>query len=294
MSNTEIALATEGKSLAEMMGLSQPNSSGKRSMLARFSQIHSPLKGDMEINGKTIRADVVPAGAYKLLQSDDKVAYAVSPKIRIFAQRMQWTRWDSDNNEMVKTVLVNSLSGDLKDNTGGFNAGRPSGYVEDFKSLPKDTQELMRNTKRTKVVFGTVVMQGAIDEAGEPIDDVSLTAQEIPFVMDVKSRGSITAVDNAMKDISRKNALPIQYYLDLGAEMHAMPNGSEYATFTMSLADKVDIGESDKDILDGFMDWIAGMNNYINDTHNEKSGSSGMSAAAEDVINDIVDVEVAD
>ena len=75
MTNTEVTLTTDGRSLAEMMGLAQ-SSSGKRSMLARFSQIHNPLKGDMEINGKTIRADVVPAGAYKLLQSDDKVAYS--------------------------------------------------------------------------------------------------------------------------------------------------------------------------------------------------------------------------
>jgi|TARA_R110002167_G_scaffold39127_5_gene121069 hypothetical protein len=291
MTNTEVTLTTDGRSLAEMMGLAQ-SSSGKRSMLARFSQIHNPLKGDMEINGKTIRADVVPAGAYKLLQSDDKVAYSITPKIRIYAQRMQWTRWDSDENFMVKTVLVNSLNGDLKDNTGGFNAGRPSGYVEDFKSLPKGTQDLMRNTKRTKVIFGTVVMQGATDEQGVALSDTSLTTQEIPFVMDVKSRGSITAIDDIMKSITRKNALPLQYYLSMGAEMHEMPNGSEYATFDINLGDKVDISDSDKDVLDGFMDWISGMNNYINDTHNEKSGSSGMSSSAESIINGIVDIEV--
>ena len=293
MTSTEVTLTTDGRSIAEMMGLSK-GSSGKRSMLARFSQIHSPLKGDMEINGKSVRVDVVPAGAYKLLQSDDKVAYAVSPKIRIYAQRMQWTRWDSDENTMVKTVLVNNLTGDLKDNTGGFNAGRPSGYVEDFKSLPKATQELMRNTKRTKVVFGTVVMQGATDEQGNAIEDASITEQEIPFVLDVKSRGSITAVDDIMKSIDRKNSLPLQYFLNMGAEMHSMPNGSEYATFDITLGDKVDLVEADKDILDGFMEWISGMNNYINDTHNEKSGSSGMSATEESIINDIIDVEVAD
>lgn len=293
MTSTEVTLTTDGRSIAEMMGLSK-GSSGKRSMLARFSQIHSPLKGDMEINGKAVRVDVVPAGAYKLLQSDDKVAYAVSPKIRIYAQRMQWTRWDSDENTMVKTVLVNNLTGDLKDNTGGFNAGRPSGYVEDFKSLPKATQELMRNTKRTKVVFGTVVMQGATDEHGNAIDDASLTTQEIPFVLDVKSRGSITAVDDIMKSIDRKNSLPLQYFLNMGAEMHSMPNGSEYATFDITLGDKVDLVEADKDILDGFMEWISGMNNYINDTHNEKSGSSGLSATEESIINDIIDVEVAE
>ena len=293
MTSTEVTLTTDGRSIAEMMGLSK-GSSGKRSMLARFSQIHSPLKGDMEINGKAVRVDVVPAGAYKLLQSDDKVAYAVSPKIRIYAQRMQWTRWDSDENTMVKTVLVNNLTGDLKDNTGGFNAGRPSGYVEDFKSLPKATQELMRNTKRTKVVFGTVVMQGATDEQGNAIEDASITEQEIPFVLDVKSRGSITAVDDIMKSIDRKNVLPLQYFLNMGAEMHSMPNGSEYATFDITLGDKVDLVEADKDILDGFMEWISGMNNYINDTHNEKSGSSGLSATEESIINDIIDVEVAE
>ena len=293
MTSTEVTLTTDGRSIAEMMGLSK-GSSGKRSMLARFSQIHSPLKGDMEINGKAVRVDVVPAGAYKLLQSDDKVAYAVSPKIRIYAQRMQWTRWDSNENTMVKTVLVNNLTGDLKDNTGGFNAGRPSGYVEDFKSLPKATQELMRNTKRTKVVFGTVVMQGATDEQGNAIEDASLTTQEIPFVLDVKSRGSITAVDDIMKSIDRKNSLPLQYFLNMGAEMHSMPNGSEYATFDITLGDKVDLVEADKDILDGFMEWISGMNNYINDTHNEKSGSSGLSATEESIINDIIDVEVAE
>tara|TARA_R110000803_G_scaffold15827_4_gene43575 strand:+ start:641 stop:1522 length:882 start_codon:yes stop_codon:yes gene_type:complete len=291
MTNTEVTLTTDGRSLAEMMGLAQ-SSSGKRSMLARFSQIHNPLKGDMEINGKTIRADVVPAGAYKLLQSDDKVAYSITPKIRIYAQRMQWTRWDSDENFMVKTVLVNSLNGDLKDNTGGFNAGRPSGYVQDFKSLPKGTQDLMRSIKRTKVILGTVVMQGATDEQGVALSDTSLTTQEIPFVMDVKSRGSITAIDDIMKSITRKNALPLQYYLSMGAEMHEMPNGSEYATFVINLGDKVDISDSDKDVLDGFMDWISGTNNYINDTHNEKSGSSGMSSSAESIIHDIVDIEV--
>jgi hypothetical protein len=291
MSNTQIALATDGKSIAEMMGLAE-NSSGKRSMLPRFSQIHSPIKGQIEVNGKTVKVDAVPAGSYKLTQSDDKVVYATNPKIRIFAQRQQWTRWDSQANEMIKTVLVNNLNGDLKDNAGGFNAGRPSGYVEDFKSLPKETQELMRSTKRTKVVFGTVIMEGAMDEQGNPIEDTALTSQEIPFVMDVKSRGSIKAIDDSLKAISRKNALPIQYHMTMGAELHEMPNGSEYATFTLELADKHELDESDKDILDSFMDWIAGMNGYINDLHEERSGGT-MSAKAEAVINDIVDVEVA-
>lgn len=293
MTSTNITLATDDQSLAEMMGLTQ-RSGGKRSMLARFSQIHNPIKGDMEINGKTMRVDVVPAGAYKLLLADERVVYSVAPKIRIYAQRMQWTRWDSENNEMVKTVLVNSLTGDLKDNTGGFNAGRPSGYVKDFKTLPKATQELMRSTKRTKVIFGTVLMVDAVDDQGNAVDDASITAQEIPFVIDLKSRGSIQSIEQSVLEIERKNAMPLQYSLELGAEMHEMPNGSGYATITYKLADKRDLLSEDRDILNSFMEWISGMNTYINDTHNQKSSSSGLAADLEDTINDIVDIEVAE
>ena len=62
--------------------------------------------------------------------------------------RQQWTRWDSDSSQMQKTVLSIDLKGDLKDNTGGFNIGRPSGYVEDWENLPQATKELMRQVKR--------------------------------------------------------------------------------------------------------------------------------------------------
>jgi hypothetical protein len=151
----------------------------------------------------------------------------------------------------------------------------------------------MRNTRQTKVVFGVVIMKGAVDESGEPINDASVTEQEIPFVMDVKSKNSRKAIDDALKAVQRKNALPIQYYLDLDAELHDLPNGSQYAVMTLGLADKIDIQESDKDILDGFMDWVAGMNNYINDMHEEAAGGS-LSGSAEAIINDIVEVEVSD
>jgi len=288
----EIVLATEGQSLAEMMGLAS-NSSGSRSMLPRFSQIHNPIKGEIEVNGKKIKADAVPAGSYKLTQTDKPDIYAINPEIRIFALRLQWTRWDSDAKVMYKTVLVNSLNGDLKDNAGGFNAGRPSGYIEDFKSLPKATQDLMRNTKRTKVVFGVVTMKGAMDDKGNPIEDNSITDVEIPFVMDVKSRGTIKAIDDAIKVLDRKEGLLLQYKIELSAEMHEKPDGSEYATMVLTPNVKVDIVEQDKEYLHNFMDWISGMNNYISSEHDKKNADS-LGADALEALHDIVDVEVAD
>lgn len=289
MSNTSITLASEGQSLAQMMGL-QDKPNGSRSMLPRFSQIHNPVKHEIEVNGKKIKADAIPAGAYKLVQSDDTVMYSVNPKIRIFAQRQQWTRWDSDKQVMIKTVLSNTLNGDLKDNVGGFNAGRPSGFIKDFKSLPQATQELMRNTKLTKVVFGVVIMTEAMDEQGNPI---GAAEEAIPFVMDVKSRGSIKAIDEAIKVVARKNALPVDYYLELDSEQHSMPSGNEYSTMVLALDNKVDVSAQDKEYLTNFMEWITGMNNYIVSEH-DKNNEMSLGADALDAINEIINIEVAE
>ena len=89
---------------------------------------------------------------------------------------------------MQKTVLSIDLKGDLKDNTGGFNIGRPSGYVEDWENLPQATKELMRQVKRTKVVFGTVNLTDPVDAEGNALSDVGT---DIPFILDVKNRDSI-------------------------------------------------------------------------------------------------------
>ncbi len=59
-------------------------------------------------------------------------------------------------NRYVKTVMADTLNTDLKDNDGGFNCGKPSGWIEDFKSLPDATKELIRSIKRVRVVLGTV------------------------------------------------------------------------------------------------------------------------------------------
>ena len=50
------------------------------------------------------------------------------------------------------------LQSDLKDNDGGFNCGKPAGYIKDFQALPKKMQDLLKAIKRVRVVLGTVEM----------------------------------------------------------------------------------------------------------------------------------------
>ena len=40
---------------------------------------------------------------------------------------------DNTPNRYIKTVMADNLNIDLKDNDGGFNCGKPAGYIQDFK-----------------------------------------------------------------------------------------------------------------------------------------------------------------
>lgn len=276
--NTEITVATEnGMSMSEMMGVSIGEGGKKSSSLARMTQIHSGIMGNMSVEGKSIKTEVVPSGAYKLDLGEGKVAYSTNPSVRVFVIRQQWTRWDSESNQMQKTVLSIDLKGDLKDNVGGFNIGRPTGYVQDWDGLPQATKELMRQVKKTKVIFGTVTLSDPLDESGQPLSDVGT---DIPFIMDIKNRDSIKALDIAIKEISRKNALPINYNISLTAKEHTLPTGNTYSSIVTQVNDKVEIADSDNDILKGFFEWVTWSNGYVLDQWATKNGgntSEGMS-----------------
>ena len=282
--STEITVATEnGMSMSEMMGVSVGEGGKKSSSLARMTQIHSGIMGSMDVGGKSIKTEVIPSGAYKLDLGEGKVAYSINPQIRVFAMRQQWTRWDSDSSQMQKTVLSIDLKGDLKDNTGGFNIGRPSGYVEDWDNLPQATKELMRQVKRTKVVFGTVTLADAVDESGTTLDDVGIN---IPFILDVKNRDSIKALDAMVKQIARLNALPINYQLRLSAEEHTLPTGNTYNSMLFSLQEKQDLAESDNDVLRGFFEWITWSNGYVLDQWSSKNTGGSVDPAMSKIISD--------
>ena len=85
--------------------------------------------------------------------------------------------------------MADTLNMDLKDNTGKFNCGKPTGYVKDFKALPSDMQDLIRQIKRVRVVFGTVQLVGAKDANG---DDVSL--ESLPFIWEIDNKDAYKTV----------------------------------------------------------------------------------------------------
>ena len=107
--STELAVATErGQSMAELMGVSATPSQEYTPSISRLGMLHQPIMGEVDLNGKMIKTEVVPVGAFTLKTGDD-IVYSVGATVRVFAQRNQWQRWNSDTEEMEKSVMSNSL-----------------------------------------------------------------------------------------------------------------------------------------------------------------------------------------
>jgi len=246
--------------------------------------IHQPIMGEVEFNGKTIKTEVVPVGAFTLTQGDDKV-YSNGVTFRVFAQRQQWQRWNSETEEMEKSVLSNSLNGDMKDSIGGFNLGRPTGYIEDFQSLPEATKQIMRSVKRVKVFFGTVTLDNPVNDKGEPVTG---NYTDIPVVMDVKNRESLKSIDAVLNGLSRKNLLPIMSTLKLSGVEDSIPTGAKFGKIEAKLGSSVDLSDSDNDTLKDFIELVEYMNGKVLDLHNERNGA-GISDEDAAVVKDIID-----
>jgi len=288
MSN-ELAVATEsGKSMAELMGVSSAPVNSSTPSISRLGMLHQPIMGEVDLNGKMIKTEVVPVGAFTLKTGDD-IVYSNGATVRVFAQRNQWQRWNSETEEMEKSVMSNSLNGDLKDSIGGFNLGRPSGYIEDFNSLPDATKQLMRSVKRVMVYYGTVSLDSPMNEKGEPVD----AAATIPFVMDVKNRDSLKSINGVMSNFKKKNMLPIMSTIKLEGIEDSIPTGAKFGKIQASTGDGVDLAKEDNDTLKDFLELIEFSNGKILDLHHERAKmgtDSDAELVGEILNNDFVEV----
>ena len=283
MSN-ELSIANErGQSMAELMGVSASSGDATPS-IARMGMLHSPLMGELEVAGKAIKTEVVPVGAFILNRGDEKI-YSNGVTMRIFAQRQQWQRWNSETEEMEKSVLANSLNGDMKDSIGGFNLGRPSGWIEDFQALDDATKQIIRSVKRVNVYYGTVTLDDPINEKGESLDKSAY--KDVPFVMDVKNRDSLKSINGVLSVLKRKNLLPIMSTVKFMGVEDSIPTGAKFGKIKAASGDKVDLGEGDNEMLKDFIELIEYSNGKILDLYHERFDKD-MSADDESVVSDII------
>ncbi len=273
---TQIATINTGNyaAMAEAMGMSVDSGKQKSqaSTLARLRINHSAIMGEDTINGKKVKMEVVAGGTYKLEIPDGPTYYAPTATIRPYLQRFMYKRFikgsDTTPNRYVKTLMANDLNSDLKDNDGGFNCGKPAGWIEDFKALPEKTQDLIRQIKRVRVMFGTVEMHDVTDAQGNPVD-----LEPQAFIWEIENRDAFKTAGTIFTKLSKMRRLPVQHTMKAATEERALPNGSVFylPTLALDLQETLDVTDPEQETFANFLAWVTNYNDYIKGAWDENA-----------------------
>tara|TARA_R100001509_G_scaffold162978_1_gene136064 strand:- start:14 stop:901 length:888 start_codon:yes stop_codon:yes gene_type:complete len=274
--------------MAKAMGMSGESSSSddKPKALPRFRINHTPIIGSDKV--------LVKGGTYKLQIPDDTTIYGTSATIRPFIQRFMYKRFVKNMSAKAgeplgvyhKTIMSDNLNVDLKDNQGKFNCGKPTGFIKDFKALPVETQNVIKQIKRVRVIFGTVDLVGSVDESGNKINKGT-----IPFIWEIDNRDAFKTMGEPFKKFSQVKRLPVEHSIALNTEERKLSNGNSFylPTYTLDLQDKIEVSKDDQDTFINFMSWIDNYNTYIFNEWDMKT-KKDISDSDKNVVDNFIDV----
>ena len=292
MTNQVATLNTDNfNEMAKAMGMAADmgkETKAKQSMLPRLRIWNQAVMGDVEVKGKKKKMEVVSAGMYRLELADSKFVFAEEADIRVFVQRFMYKRYDSENKQYVKTLMAEDLKGDLKDNTGGLNCGKPAGYIEDFQALPDDMKTLIKQIKRVRVLMGEVTLKGALDEKGEEVGDITE-----PFIWEVENRDAFKTMGMPFTMMAKQKRLPVQHFIHCGTEEKSLPTGASFflPTATVDLTSTIGLSDDDQTRFADFIEWINNYNDYIVKAWTDKRKET-LSAEDESLVEDFIDIDV--
>jgi len=162
--------------------------------------------------------------------------------------------------------MVNDLNGDMKDNDGGFNCGKPAGFIKDWAALPDNMKDLIRSIKRVRALFGTVELINATDAEGNSVD-VETTA----FVWEIDNRDAFKIVGKVFADLSKMRRLPPQHSVVLTSNEVPLPNGNSFyiPVTALDLNNTLEMDNDAQEVFGNFVAWIENYNTYILNSWNE-------------------------
>jgi hypothetical protein len=300
MDNNLVTIDTNNyEAMAKAMGIAgegtKSSDAKKTQQLPRFRINHAPIMGETKMNGKNVNVEIVEGGTYKLEIPDGETYYSKTALIRPFMQRFMYKRFVKNMNAKMgepmgvyhKTVMADSLNLDLKDNQGGFNCGKPAGYIQDFKALPEKTQDLIKQIKRVRVIFGLVDLLEPSNNKGE-----SVNFESTPFIWEIDNRDAFKTVGAPFTKLAQLKKLPVQHTIALDTEERKLPNGNVFylPVSTLDISNKVDLSDDDQVIFGDFMSWIQNYNQYIVGEWDANVGGNA-SQDMKDIVEDFVEVD---
>lgn len=281
--------------MAEAMGMGVDIATPKKqNNLARVKINHKSIMGEEIVGGKKKKVEVVAAGCYVVDRPNQDPVYGTDVIIRLFNQRFMYKKYINGSGDAkaryVKTIMAKDLNGDLRDNDGGFNCGKPSGWIEDYASLPADTKALLKSIKRVRVVFGEITVGDPVNAKGEELDKI----ESVPFIWEIDNRDAFKILGAPIAQMAKQNRILPQHYIVLGTEEQPLPTGESFylPTAVLDLSTTIELTDKDQVLFADFNGWIDNYNEYIVKEFNKNSKPEEATQAEVDIAAEFVDVEV--
>jgi len=295
MSNITLAAGGNFAQMAEAMGMAVDIAKPKKqSNLARLKLDHKGIMGEEVVGGKKKKVEVVSAGSYVLDRPNLDPVYGNDVTIRLFNQRFMYKKYiqgsGDTKSKYVKTIMDKDLNGDLRDNDGGFNCGKPSGWIEDYSALPAETKTLLKSIKRVRVLFGEITMKDPVNAKGEALGLI----EAVPFIWEIDNRDAFKTLGAPIAQMAKQNRILPQHRIILGAEEQSLPTGATYflPTAVLDLSSTLELTDADSTLFGDFNAWVDNYNEYIVKEFNKLSQPSEASADELAIAEEFVDVEV--
>jgi hypothetical protein len=295
MSNITLAAGGNFAQMAEAMGMAVDIAKPKKqSNLARLKLDHKGIMGEEVVGGKKKKVEVVSAGSYVLDRPNLDPVYGTDVTIRLFNQRFMYKKYIQGSGDVkskyVKTIMDKDLNGDLRDNDGGFNCGKPSGWIEDYSALPAETKALLKSIKRVRVLFGEITMKDPVNAKGEALGLI----ESVPFIWEIDNRDAFKTLGAPIAQMAKQNRILPQHRIILGAEEQSLPTGATYflPTAVLDLSSTLELTDADSALFSDFNAWVDNYNEYIVKEFNKLSQPSEATAAELEIAEEFVDVEV--
>ena len=279
--------------MAQKMGMGVDITQKKQTaQLARLKIQHSPIMGEVEVKGKKTQAAIVNGGSYRIDDlASESIFYSDDVTISPYVQRFMYKKFvkpESGKGFYVKTIMADNLNIDLKDNQGTFNCGKPSGYIKDFSSLSADMQNLIKQIKRVRVLFGLITMKDVKTEKSGKLTEV----KDVPFIWEIDNREAFKIVGKPFATLSTMRKLPVQHTITALGDPRDLASGEKFYVPKVMLDTTKSIELSDKDqtTFTDFISWIENYNTYIMSMWDDKVNSN-ISKDDEDTVSQFVQID---
>ncbi len=211
------------------------------------------------------------------LENQDDPIYSDSISIRVLSQKFQWLEYDPEKETTRnKTILVNRLSDEARDQLGSVRCGKPVSKV--LRAMPEDEQKKFQNIKCQRQ------LRCLVSYTGKTADGESHSVENIPALFVLRGSNFMGFEDEVIKKMPRSRNF---YEFNIEVSYEEMKTGTVYYPvyhFNPDLANLIPLDEETVETMQVFAEQIKQENDQIERAHRNAMEKRNLSDDAADAI----------